>query len=379
MSDRLRLRPRVRGAIGRVLLRRERIALQARQRRVRGGGARGDRVARVLEVGEAERAQLGREQHVVGRELLALGRDVLADQDADHLLHHVGGRRERVERAQRRADVDGDHDVRAHLPRGVDGQVADEPAVHERAAVDLGGREQPRHRHARANRERQRAVVEHDHLPGLQIGRDRAIGERQLIERLVGGHARRPVGQQRLQPVALHEADRRLHAVRTEAERQAVDVKPLVLAAALRQVRPLGRVERDVGEIDLRQATFHVAGSHAARVQPADHGAHAGAGDAIHRNAVFLEHFQHAQMRIAARAAAGQHEPDRRAARIAAIGRARVRGRQGGAIRGIGRGGGGRGLRQRGAAPPEGSEHREDAAPPLNAGTNGRCHRSFLV
>lgn len=104
-------------------------------------GCSGDRLVRGLEIGECLLAEVRLQQDVVRRQLLALLGDVLPDQDADHLLHHVGGRRERIQRAQRRADVDRDHDVRAHPARGVDGQIADEPAVHKRAAVDLGGRE----------------------------------------------------------------------------------------------------------------------------------------------------------------------------------------------------------------------------------------------
>lgn len=46
----------------------------------------------------------------------------------------------------------------------------------------------------------------------------------------------------------------------------------------------------------------------AAGIESADHCAHAGAGNAVHGNVIFLEDAKHAEMRITARAAAGEHE-----------------------------------------------------------------------
>ena len=50
----------------------------------------------------------------------------------------------------------------------------------------------------------------------------------------------------------------------------------------------------------------------AARVQTADHGAHAGAGNRIDRNVQLLEDLEHADVRRTARTAAGEHEADAR-------------------------------------------------------------------
>ena len=55
------------------------------------------------------------------------------------------------------------------------------------------------------------------------------------------------------------------------------------------------------------------AAREARRVEPAHHRAHAGAGDGVHGNVVFLEHLEHADVGRAARTAAGQHQPDARA------------------------------------------------------------------
>ena len=52
-------------------------------------------------------------------------------------------------------------------------------------------------------------------------------------------------------------------------------------------------------------------------IQAADHRAHAGAGDGVDGNVVFLEHLEHADVRGAARAAAREHEPDARPTGVA--------------------------------------------------------------
>jgi len=46
-----------------------------------------------------------------------------------------------------------------------------------------------------------------------------------------------------------------------------------------------------------------------------DDGPHAGAGDVVHRDAVCLEHLEHADVRDAERTASGQHEADAGSAR----------------------------------------------------------------
>ena len=57
-----------------------------------------------------------------------------------------------------------------------------------------------------------------------------------------------------------------------------------------------------------------VAGESPGRIGAGNQGAHAGAGDAVDRHAQFLEHFEDADVRRAARAAATQHEADLRPA-----------------------------------------------------------------
>jgi hypothetical protein len=107
-----------------------------------------------------------------------------------------------------------------------------------------------------------------------------------------------------LQAIALNEPDRQAEAIGAITEREAVHIQPLVFAARLGQVCAVGDVEGDVREVDPGEAVLHVLRRHTARVQAADHRAHAGGCDAVDRNAVFLEHLQHAEMCIAARTAA---------------------------------------------------------------------------
>lgn len=100
----------------------------------------------------------------------------------------------------------------------------------------------------------------------------------------------------------MYEAGWQLHAVGAEAD--AADIEPRVFSLRLGQIRALLDVERDIGEIDFGKPRLQRLGAHSARVQPADHRPHARGRNAIDGDAIFLEHAQHAQMRIPARAAA---------------------------------------------------------------------------
>jgi hypothetical protein len=64
--------------------------------------------------------------------------------------------------------------------------------------------------------------------------------------------------------------------------------------------------------------------AHATGVEPADNGAHAGAGDCIDRHVQPVERLEHANVRGATCAAAGQHEPDARPVRSHRRGRRRA-------------------------------------------------------
>ena len=61
-------------------------------------------------------------------------------------------------------------------------------------------------------------------------------------------------------------------------------------------------------------ASLDLLARQAAGIQPADHRAHAGAGDRIDRHVQLIEHLEHADVRRAARAAAREHQSDARRA-----------------------------------------------------------------
>lgn len=118
----------------------------------------------------------------IGFELRERGADVLLHQDAHHLHGHPEQRLQRIASQQLRAQIDRDHPLRAHRPHHIDRQVANQPAIEQQATVDLLRRDHAGNRHAGAHRLPQLAVVEHHHLAGLDVGRDRAIGNGQVVE-----------------------------------------------------------------------------------------------------------------------------------------------------------------------------------------------------
>ena len=99
-------------------------------------------------------------------------------------------------RRQRRAEVDGDHDVGAHRAGDVDRQVVGEPAVDEQLATDLRRRDRARHRHAGAHHRRQLALAEDDRLAGDR-GRSRRRDRESAAGRSRGSRAGSPAGAAR--------------------------------------------------------------------------------------------------------------------------------------------------------------------------------------
>ena len=148
-------------------------------------------------------------------------------------------------------------------------------------------------------------MVEHHLLTGLQIRGNGPERDGQLTERGVARHGSGPVLQQGLQAIALDEPRRQPEAVAAEAGREAARIELLVFALRLGQVGAFGHVERDIGQVDLGEARFHLLRSHPARVQATHHRTHAGGGDTVDRDAVFFEYLQHTQVGVAACAAAG--------------------------------------------------------------------------
>ena len=91
----------------------------------------------------------------------------------------------------------------------------------------------------------------------------------------------------------------------------------VLLAAEVERVAR-GPVAERGPPVDAAHERVDLGRRHAGGIQPADHGAHAGAGDRVDRDVQLLERLQDTDVREPARAAAGEHEADARARRGAA-------------------------------------------------------------
>ena len=94
-----------------------------------------------------------------------------------------------------RAGVDRDHDVSAHRAHRIDGQAAREAAIDEGFPCDAIRGKSARHRHARAHRFGEIAVIEDDFFAGLDVGGERAERDGQMIEIVDSAHRQREFAQ----------------------------------------------------------------------------------------------------------------------------------------------------------------------------------------
>ena len=100
----------------------------------------------------------------------------------------------------RRTDVHGDDDLGAHLLRDIHRQIAGDPTVDEQPSVDLDRREDRGNRHARAHRHRQLPAVKNDHFARIEIRRDGAIGNTQIVEVVHARDGERQASKDELDP-----------------------------------------------------------------------------------------------------------------------------------------------------------------------------------
>ena len=121
-------------------------------------------------------------QHVSGPERLQLQRLVGFDHDVHRAAQELGRAPQPVRIRRGLDEIHDDDDVGAQVARDVDRNVADQPAVRQDLVVHDDRREGAWNRHARAHRRGQIALIEHDHAAGHHVGRDGAIGNRQLVE-----------------------------------------------------------------------------------------------------------------------------------------------------------------------------------------------------
>ena len=240
--------------------------------------------------------------------------NVLLGQDVDHLRRHAEDVVDRFARRQRRADVDGDDDICTHRAGDVDREVVRQAAVDEQQLADLGRRDRARHRHAGAHRRWQLALPEDDRLAGDEIGRDRAIGNRQLVEVEVPGPQRQPA-QHDLEADAGDRALLQRDAAPVEAGFDVEQRCAVVELAPDRLVLPRRLLLEQGSRRERGERLLHVDRRQAGRIGAADDRAHARARHAIDRHVQLLQDLDDPDVGGAAGAAAGKDEADLRSGR----------------------------------------------------------------
>ena len=205
-------------------------------------------------------------------------------------------------------DVHGDDPSRAPLLRDFHGEIHRHAAVDQRAFAVAHRRERTGHGHARAHRVDQVAAVHRYGIAGFQVRADCAVGNRQVVE------ARdRRAGQQRgaqrdRQALALEQ--RRRHADLAVAQAEtALGQEAAILGLAPRgEHAAVDAIDEHRVPVQRAHLRLDLGRAQAAGVQAADHRAHAGADDAVHRDALAFEHLDHADVRHAARTAAAEDQ-----------------------------------------------------------------------
>ena len=295
-----------------VLLLRQAVAAQQVGLAARRGLAERDGLLHALEGADAQVAQRGDDQHVAPAEAGDLAVDGLLAAQVRQLSDDGEPRGDVLELARRRADVDGDDHFAAGLAHHVDRQVVRARTVDQQAPVDLHRPHGARDGHARPQRAREAAALEHHGGAGLDVGRHRAERDRQLRKILHAGRALRQPADRALDADAGDDAFARDDGEPAHAELRPEQALVVILLQARRDLAARRAVAEHRVPVGARDELRHLLRRRARRERAADHRAHAGPGDAVDRHAQFLEHLEHAQMRGAPRAAARQREADLR-------------------------------------------------------------------
>ena len=156
----------------------------------------------------------------------------------------------------------------------------------------------------------------HDHrLTGLQIRRDRAKRGGQVVEARDARDRERQAPQHLVELLPLNQALRELDVAASKAQRKFDQEILILLLAAERQILARRAVAERVLPVQRSHDRLDLARAEPARIQAADDGAHARAGDRINGDVELLENLEHADVRGTPRAPAGENEPDARPVR----------------------------------------------------------------
>ncbi len=130
-------------------------------------------------VDAADANQRGRKDQVGVAQVFALGD---RDRNRDGLGQNVGQRLKLTLGWNRRAEVDGNHNVSAHVAGDIGGEIIHQAAIDQDVALPLDRREDSRHRHGGAHRTGQIAVAEDEGFAGFQLGGNAAERGGELSE-----------------------------------------------------------------------------------------------------------------------------------------------------------------------------------------------------
>ena len=206
--------PRVPARIG---VRRHGVAGELVSHRARGGFTDRDGRRQMVEVRRGKIPQLRKDQDVGGPQTRQRSLHVLLRQDVDHLRGDAQDGIELVGTQQRGSQVDGDHHVRTHCARHVNGQVVRQAAIHQQPPLQAHRLDDAGHGHARPHRRRQLALAQDHRLARREIRRHGAKGDRQVVETVKAAClAESP--QHAFQLNAGHQALRQQQAIGAEAQ-----------------------------------------------------------------------------------------------------------------------------------------------------------------
>ena len=193
---------------------------ELRGERARRGIADGNRGLGLVEAGRRDAGGVeGRaHQHISRAHQFQLLLRVAAGHDVGELVNQREHVVEFFARRERRADVHHHETVNAHRLRHGDGDVHGDAAVHQQSPVDVHRCEDAGYGHARAHGERQIALRQHHGFARDDVGRDRAIGNGQLVEIADARSVRYQIVQHEVQVLPLYGAHRELQDAVLEAE-----------------------------------------------------------------------------------------------------------------------------------------------------------------
>ena len=281
------------------------LGLDLRKRGTRRRLASRHQLAGAPEAEARERAHVRHDEHVA---CAALGALRIPHAERHRLRQHVHQRHDRITRLERVGHVAADQHVRAQGARVPRRQVAHHAAVDQDVRPELDGSEHARQRHAGADRVREKPPVQHHRLAGLEVGRDGRERDGEPTE--IVDAVRRPgePGQELPDALTRHDALRKLDAAAIDREGEQQVIRGGL--AIDRQVAPVHGIGEQAKPVLAAHDRVELGRTVADRVQPAHDAAHTRSGDHVHRNARLLQHFQHADVREAARRASTQGNAD---------------------------------------------------------------------